>query len=457
LKARDYFLPYQNRWLADRSRIKIFEKSRRIGGTFAQSYEDVYDCLRQKDLKVYFSSSDWTAAEEYRDYCSSWASKFNAISKVISDEEENSVKFFDEDKDVKITKVEFPSTNSKIILLSSNPKAFRSKGGKIVWDEAAWHDHADKMWAAARPAIMWGHSMRILSTHNGINSVFNKLIEKTKLKDLDYSLHTVPITLAVKEGLANRIARRELSAEETAEWLARERKGCLEESDWLQEYLCNPQDESKAMLPYVLIQTCERDNLLLPVKNITGELYLGMDVARTRHLSVIYVLEKIGSAFTTRHLHVMQNTPWKKQKEVLWEMLALPGMCRACIDATGLGNQITEEAQDRFGKGRVEAVTFSEKVKSDLAISLENAFQDMSVLIPKNDLQKESLHSVRKTTTSAGNTRYDSGSSKIGHGDHFWGLALAYHAGQTSKGPTFVLSGNPWPRSEGMEAVFKGF
>jgi len=456
LKAREYFFPYQNRWLADRSRVKLFEKSRRIGGTFAQSYEDVHDCLSQKKLKVYFSSSDWTAAEEYRDYCLSWASKFNAISKVRSSEGEESVEFFDEDKDAKTTRIEFPSTGSKIILLSSNPKAFRSKGGKIVWDEAAWHDQAERMWAAAKPAIMWGHSMRILSTHNGINSTFNKLIEKTKNGELDYSLHTVPITLAVAEGVADRIEKRTLTDEERAAWIEREKKGCLTDSIWRQEYLCEPQDESKAMLPYALIESCERDNLLMPAKNLSGELYMGFDVARKGHLSVIYVAEKIGSAFSVRHVRAMRNAPWSVQESALWELLELPGLRRACLDCSGLGSQITERARERYGS-KVEAVTFTNTVKEDLAISLERAFQDMSVLVPKDGPQRESLHSVRKTVTSAGNARYDAAETKAGHGDYFWALALMLHAGQTAKGMGWVASGNPFPESERMESVLKGF
>jgi phage FluMu gp28-like protein len=456
LKAHEYFLPYQNRWLADRSRIKIFEKSRRIGGTFAQSYEDVFDCLHQKNLKVYFSSSDWSAADEYRDYCSAWASKFNAIAKTVYCESEESVEFFDEDRDVKITRIEFPATGSKIILLSSNPKAFRSKGGKIVWDEAAWHDNAEKMFAAAKPAIMWGHSMRILSTHNGVKSVFNQLVEKIKAGDLDYSLHTVPISLAVSEGLADRIEKRTLTEKELEQWLENERKGCLTDSIWRQEYMCEPQDESKAMLPYTLIQSCERDNLLVPVKNLSGELYVGFDVARKKHLSVIYVIEKTGNAFSVRHIRAMQNAPWSMQESVLWQLLENPAVRRACIDCTGLGDQITERAKNMFGS-KVEAVRFTGAVKEDLAISLERAFQDMNILVPQDQMQRESLHSVRKTVTAAGNARYEASETEAGHGDYFWALSLALHAAQTSKGPVWSMSGSPIPENDRMRSVLRGF
>lgn len=68
-----FFLPYQCRWLEDDSRIKIWEKSRRIGATYIQSYEDVRDALtlkvRNQPVDVWFSSADITAAKEYIQYC----------------------------------------------------------------------------------------------------------------------------------------------------------------------------------------------------------------------------------------------------------------------------------------------------------------------------------------------------------------------------------------------------
>ena len=65
----NYFMPYQQRWLDDKSKIKIWEKSRRIGATYVQSYEDVRDCVNRKVPAVWFSSADESAAKEYIDYC----------------------------------------------------------------------------------------------------------------------------------------------------------------------------------------------------------------------------------------------------------------------------------------------------------------------------------------------------------------------------------------------------
>ena len=453
----EFFFPYQKRWLADKSKVKIFEKSRRIGGTWVQSFEDVQDCIEQPGLKVFFSSADMTAAAEYIDYCESWIQKLNAIAKALAEinsEDLEDCEFADEDKGIKSKIIEF-NNGSKIYVLSSNPKAFRSKGGKIVWDEAAHHENDQKMWAAAKPAAMWGYPIRILSTHNGVNSLFYKLIEKCKKGELDYSVHTVPIQLAVEEGVADRICGKKLSRKEREAWLEQEHKGCLTEAIWQEEYCCNPQDESTAMVSYDLIHSCERQGIL-GLEKAKGPLYLGCDVARHRHLYVIYVFEDVCDQLVCRAVEAYQKKKWSYLEEKLYKFLKLPNLVRACIDRTGLGDQFTERAQEKFGTVKVEGVLFTNAVKADLAISLLQAFEDQKLIIEKcpkfpgvdgreEDKQAESIHAVKKIVTSAGNVRYDAESTEKGHGDFFWGAALAYHAkSANAAGPIFVQTANPF-------------
>lgn len=453
----DYFFPYQKRYLLDKSKVKILEKSRRIGGTYVQSFEDVQDCIEQPGLKIFFSSADMTAAAEYMDYISGWVAKLNTIAKALAEincEDISECEFADEDKGVKSKVIEF-NNGSKIYALSSNPKAFRSKGGKIVWDEAAHHKDDRKMWAAAKPAAMWGFSIRILSTHNGVNSLFYILIDKCRKGELDYSVHTVPIQLAVEEGVADRICGRKLSRKEREAWLENEHKGCLTEAIWQEEYCCNPQDESKSMIGYDLIHSCERQGVL-GMEKAKGPLYLGCDVARHRHLYVIYVFEDIGNQLICRAVEAYQKKKWSYLEEKLYKFLKLPNLIRACIDRTGLGDQFTERAQEKFGTVKVEGVLFTNTVKADLAISLLQAFEDQKIIIEKcpkfpgvdgneEDKQAESIHAVKKIVTSAGNVRYDAASTEQGHGDFFWGAALAYHAKNAGEaGPLIIQSAEPY-------------
>lgn len=111
-----FFLPYQLRWLNDKSKVKIWEKSRRIGATYVQSYEDVRDCVYKRVPAVWFSSADESAAREYIDYCEQWTKLFNVAAKSLGEV------IIDNDKDIKAFVIEF-NNGTKIHALSSNPKS----------------------------------------------------------------------------------------------------------------------------------------------------------------------------------------------------------------------------------------------------------------------------------------------------------------------------------------------
>ena len=245
MNINELFLPYQQRWLGDKSKIKVWEKSRRIGATYVQSYEDVMDCFEKKVPAVWFSSSDESAAREYIEYCEYWIKILKIVAKVRGKIIINS------EDDLKAFVIEF-ANGRKIHALSSNPKAFRSKGGKVVLDEFAHHNDAGALWTAAKPCITWGFPLRILSTHNGQTCKFFKFVEDIRQKKSKWSLHTTPIQLAVDEGLVDKITGRQTIEEERQQWLEEERVSCRYSFTWQQEYCCIPIDEATSFLPYEL-------------------------------------------------------------------------------------------------------------------------------------------------------------------------------------------------------------
>lgn len=439
--ASKYFLPYQLEWLADDSPIKLWEKSRRIGATYVASYEDVRDLLKYK-YDCWFSSADESAAREYIIYAEKWAKMFGAASKYLG------ITIIDPEKDIKAYVIEFqlPGGVKRINALSSSPKRFRSKGGKVTLDEFAWHDDQDGMWAAAEPTTTWGFPLRVLSTHNGKSCLYHKLVQDCKTGELrddpQWSLHTTTLQDAVDQGLLDRIMKRPTTPEERAAWIEQKRKRTRSETRWLQEYCCVPIDEAAAFLTYEMIRRCERQDLLVEPGEISGDLYLGFDIARKKHLSVIWGIERLGYAFYTRIYKVMEKAPFKHQREALFELLKLPRMRRCCIDATGIGMQLAEEAQERFGKSRVEAITFTGPLKEDLASKMLPYFEDGGVFVPDDPLVREDLHSIRTVVTAAGNVRFDvMKTEEEAHADRFWSLALAIHAaGDKNSGPVNIAT-----------------
>src|SRR5204863_9250321 len=105
---------------------------------------------------------------------------------------------------------------------------------------------------------------------------------------------------------------------------------------------------------------------------------------RDKDLTVIWLLEKSGSIYYTREIEVMENQPFEKQESELYRLLALPQVKRCCIDQTGLGRQFTERAQQKFGKYKVEGITFTQAMKEELAYPVRMAFEDRTIKIPSN-------------------------------------------------------------------------
>lgn len=430
-------MPYQIDWLNDDSKVKLWEKSRRIGATYVQAYEDVRDCVLKKVPAVWFSSADESAAKEYILYCSQWAKIFDKGARDLGEI------ILDNVQAIKTLTIEF-SNGTRINALSSNPKAFRSKGGKVVLDEFAFHKDQLALWKAAKPAITWGFPLRILSTHNGKQNLFYKFIESIKQSKLNWAHHKTDIYTAVDQGLVDKILGHKTTKEERDKWLKETEEDCFDNSTWLEEYCCIPVDESTAFLTYDQIFAVESDDLLCDfasLRQTNKSLFLGFDIARKKDLSVIWIVELVSNMLLTRVVKVMDKVPFNHQREILFDFLQLPNLRRACIDATGLGMQLAEEAQQVFGRFKVEPVTFTGKVKEELAFDLLTKFQDRLIKIPADKNIREDLHSIKKVVTSSNNIRFDVSQSEVsGHADRFWALALAIHAAKSQAGPVFINS-----------------
>lgn len=245
----NYFLPYQTNWINDKSLIKIWEKSRRIGATYIQAYEDVYDCITKAVPDVWFSSADMTAAREYIIYCEKYAKVFDAGARSIGEIVIN------KDKDVKAFCIEF-SNGTRINALSSNPTQFRSKGGKVVLDEFAHHENPEELWTAALPCITWGFPLRILSTHKGKESLFNRFVQEVKTGKKAWSLHKTTIYDAVEQGLADKVLKKELTDEGRETWIESIKENAFDENTWLQEYCCEADSDTGGKVVKKFINDC---------------------------------------------------------------------------------------------------------------------------------------------------------------------------------------------------------
>ena len=155
------------------------------------------------------------------------------------------------------------------------------------------------------------------------------------------------------------------------------RAGAADEESFLEEFCCTPADDASAFLTFELLDACK----YRPAKSgkchwtncatCTDPLYLGGDIARVKDFTVFWVIRIVGGVRLTVHRVALRNTPFDEQERVLYELLSLPTLRRACIDNSGLGRQLIERAQKRFGAYKVEPVTFTLATKEATRISVE--------------------------------------------------------------------------------------
>lgn len=405
-------LPYQRRWVEDKGRFRIWLAARQIGKSFGLSFDAVLDAASRRTLWVNLSASE----DQSLELAEKARLHLEALKVVASESNDD---FFDEEGNrYKKREIRLESNGSRLIYLPANPRTARGFSGNVLLDEFAFHTDSWAIWAALAPTITRSREFRlaIASTPNGKSNKFWELWEDSQRNPATvWSAHHTDIHRAVAEGLG-------IDPEEL-------RRAVADELVWQQEYLLEFLEENTAYLSYELIASCESYDATLdtPMEELDrslGELYLGMDIGRKRDLSVIWLVQRVGDVSWTRRVIELHNVTFSVQREVLYGLL--PHVRRACIDATGLGMQLAEEAQKRYA--HVEPVTFTSAVKSDLATTLRRAFEDRAVRIPKDDRIREDLHSVRRVVTPSGNVRFDAERDQASHADRFWALALALHA-----------------------------
>jgi phage FluMu gp28-like protein len=95
----DVFLPYQSRWMKDKAQVKVCEKSRRIGLTWAQAADDVLLAASSTGMDVLYISFNQDMTREYIDACGEWAKRFDAGvrslgEEILKDGDEREIKAF---------------------------------------------------------------------------------------------------------------------------------------------------------------------------------------------------------------------------------------------------------------------------------------------------------------------------------------------------------------------------
>lgn len=438
-----YWLPYQEDWIRDNSRNKLAEKSRRVGLTFAEEYRRVERiCAKGARYDAYITSKDEGLAKQFIREAKGFSNMFKEAGLKAGEE------VMGDGKDKCTAYTLEAATGRRLYSLSSNPDNQAGRAGDRTADEFALSKVQKILYAIMKPGTKWGGQMSIFSTHRGVNSFFNGLITEVREKGnpKKFSLHSIPITKAVEQGLWIKIKAQLPDDDEQKEWTDEEfLQACRDEmpdqESFDQEYMCIPDDDSDSFIGQDYLTACSSSTIKgIDWRTLPGPFFLGFDVARKKDLSIITIFHLVGGNLVQCAEINMAKWTFTKQQQMLHGILDDRRVKRACIDATGIGAMIAEQAKEKYGSARVTEVVFNLGSKQELAFPFKKRFEDGLITIYDDHVLHADLRSVKKETTPAGNIIFtaEAGSSD-GHADRFWSQALAVNAAESLTNPGAFL------------------
>ncbi|EDQ2967775.1 hypothetical protein C3O00_003688 [Salmonella enterica subsp. enterica serovar Mountpleasant] len=472
-KRMPVLLGYQAKWFEDNSQICIAEKSRRTGLTWAEAARNVITAAKPKKRggrNVFYVGSKQEMALEYISACALFARAFNQLAQADVYEQT----FWDSEKKEEILTymIRFPNSSFKIQALSSRPSNLRGLQGDVVIDEAAFHESLDELLKAAMALTMWGARVRIISTHNGVDNLFNQYIQDAREGRKDYSVHRITLDDAIADGLYKRICYvtgQVWSPQAEKKWRDDLYKNAPSKEDAEEEYGCVPKKSGGAYIPHALIELamvrgipiltfeapedflsraawlreseinawCEEYlKPLLTALNERSRYSFGEDFARRGDLTCFTLLEITEDLQKREAFRVeLRNMPYQQQRQIMLYILErVTRLIGAAFDATGNGDFLAEAALERFGPEMVDSVQLSAKWYGEWMPKLKAEFEDQNIFVARH---QTTLDDLRHIKVVAGTPQIDKGRTKDEnattagsrrHGDFAVSLCMANRA-----------------------------
>ncbi len=468
-----YFLPYQERWILDESPLKLYEKSRRTGITFATSYRCIQKCLREKANSTFTqwvsSRDELTAREFIVDYIAMWARKANEIARGIANGlDGGNAEVIDEKHGLTALVVKFKN-GARIVSLSSNPMAFAGKGGDVLIDEMDLHENQSALYAMAYPCVTWGNQLEIVSAYSADGSEHTEFARLCRLakngNPMRFSFHRTTLDDAIQEGFVDKVnavkAARGRKMQTPEEFRETIRRGCLSLNAFESQYCCIPNRAAGEQLIAAanLGSSSEKldvlrldlygdgggaggiDPVCQPYTDpgfwsaglAPGRYALGWDIARTGDISSLWINRCTGGTNTLAALVTMRNCKFESQRRIAEAVFGALPEAVGCGDATGLGMSSCEALSLRY-PDRFRGVNFSAS-KIALGTNMQSVFEKGLQKLPDDAPEiTADFTGIRKSATSGGRLIFTESKNELlpdSHCDLAWSAALALFAAET--------------------------
>ncbi|UOA25910.1 hypothetical protein DSM107133_00599 [Pseudosulfitobacter sp. DSM 107133] len=464
-------MQHQKDWLADKANLKIAEKGRRTGITFAEALDDTLIAASKRSAggdNVFYIGDTKEKGREFIGYVAHFA-------KVIAGELHPVEEYIFKDerpdgtsRDITAYRVTFNS-GFRVEALSSNPANIRGLQGVVVIDEAAYHKDVREVIDAVNAMLIWGGKVRVISTHKGHLNAFNELIREARAGKNPFEVHFIPFGDAVKNGLYRRVClmrgwdwsqkaqdaweanirgsygsrtaamRQELDAVpaemEGAALTRVQIEACMAQGipvlNWAQgdEFKNAPDEKRKGEA----LAWCEK--VLGPVLKALDENlqhFMGEDFARNGDVTDIVIYE-LGADLVrrTKFIVELRNIPFDQQRDILFYILdRIPRFAKGAMDKTGNGAYLAEKAVQRYGE-RIIEVSFSREWYAREMPPYIEAFGDKTVLLPSHAdvlADHQALQFVDGIIRVPRDFRFKGSDGFFRHGDSAVAAALGYYA-----------------------------
>ncbi len=462
----EIFLPYQKIWMADNSPIKIWSKSRRIGASWGEAADCALSAAQVKGENTFYIGYEKDMARGFVEDAADWAKAFKMAASEI-DETEEIFRDEDEEKSIFVFRIYFNS-GYKVEALSSKPRNLRSRQGRVVIDEAAFHDDFYGMLEAALALLIWGGRIHIISTYNGIEEPYYEMEQDVLAGKLPYSRHFTTFDDALADGLYQRIclvSGQEYSKQAETEWREKLFKQFGDRAN--QELLCIPSRSGGAYFSRMLIESNMKSDIpivslelpdsfttepekqretkiddwlkqnfasLLDALDVNLRTFYGMDFGRTGDLSALLALQQTSNLLRRGIFALeMRNIPFDQQKQILFFIVdRLPRFQGGAMDARGNGQYLSEAAMQRYGKHRIDQIMFTESWYAKNFPKYKAGLEDKKILLPADDdwLQDHRDIIVLKGIPKVKEKRSKGTDGKQRHGDAAIASVLAWFASQ---------------------------
>lgn len=484
--ADGILMEHQRSWLADESDLKVCEKGRRTGITFAEMLGCALIAAAARGAggqNCFYIGDTKDKGREAIGYVAHFARVIAGAAHPIEEflfedqQPDGTTKF------ISAYRVRFAS-GFRVEALSSNPANIRGLQGTVVIDEAAFHKDVREVIDAVNAMLIWGGKVRIISTHNGYLNAFNELIREARAGKNGFAVHRYTFGDAVANGLYARVCMMQgktWTPEAEAAWEATVRRAYgAREAAMRQELDAEPAEMEGAALTRVQIEACMAKGIpfhrwtqpdsfknaeeavrkaaavawckthlepVLKTLDPTRPHFMGEDFARSGDATDIIILEQgVDLTRRTKLIVELRNIPFDQQRDVLfWLLDRLPNFYKGAMDRTGNGAYLAEVAAQRYGARIVEVSFTRQWYELEMPPYIE-AFSDRTIVLPAHEdvlRDHQALQYTNGIIRVPENFRFKGSDGLDRHGDSAIAGALAWHASNQDVVPMEFQSTGP--------------